>query len=131
MELSKTELLNKFNCLSKFQDQKWFSEEAIRADCNHKELPLKAAFHLIRDTIEFIDRTKFSSRWEEGFSTKVRLKQIEDLLRHFCEDTDHEKAIKGDLVSPRSLHHQDQPLTIHSPLKPKKVRPERDRVPLP
>lgn len=126
MKLSKTELLNKFTCLSKFQNQKWFSEEATRHDCNYKELPLKAALHLIKDTIEFIERTKFSNRWEEGFSTKVRLKQIEDLLRHFCEDTDHEKVIRGTALSPQSLLPQSPPM--HSKRVSKKAKPGKDRV---
>jgi hypothetical protein len=95
MNLSKLELLNKFECLNKFKDQKWISEEAIKADCNFKEIPLKASKALIDDTIGFIERTKFTNRWEEGFSVKIRLMQIKALLDHFCEDSDHEKTLKG------------------------------------
>lgn len=100
MNLSIDELIEKFPELSKFKDQKWMAEEAIKHDCNYKELPLKAAFSMIKDVIYFIDKTKFTSDWEEKFSVKIRLKQIEKLLSYFCEDTQEEKAIKGTDISP-------------------------------
>jgi hypothetical protein len=105
MKLSKFELIDKFPQLNKFKNQKWMEEEAIKHDCNYKELPLKAAFEMINETIEFIEKTKFSNRWEEGFSIKARLNQIKDLLLHFCDDTIEEKALKGENISP--LHQQD------------------------
>lgn len=95
MELSKEELLEKFPVLNKFKDQDWISAASITQKANLKELPLQAAFAMIKDTIEFIERTKFNSRWEEGFSVKIRLQQIESLLKHFCEETEVEKTLKG------------------------------------
>lgn len=95
MKLSINELLLKFPCLNKFKDQDWFSEEAIRHDCNHKELPMKVALVLIQDMLDFIEKTKFNSRWEEGFSLKIRLQHVQDLLSFFCEDTEEEKTVKG------------------------------------
>jgi len=102
MRLSKPELLSKFKNLEKFKDQKWFSEEAIKSDCNYKELPLKAAKELINEIISFTETTKFSSNWELCFSVKTRLNQIKDLLDYFCEDTEQEKTLKG-----TNLHQQD------------------------
>lgn len=95
MRLDPKSLLEKFKSLEKFKDQKWFSEEAMKDDCNYKELPLKVTLVLIGDMLEFIEKTKFSSRWEEGFSIKVRLQQIKDLLTYFCDDTEDEKTRKG------------------------------------
>ena len=95
MKLGRKQLLEKFKVLEKFKDQKWLSDEAVKGDCNYKELPLQAAFCLINDMIEFVERTKFNNRWEEGFSTKIRLEQIRDLLAFFCEDTEEEKSRKG------------------------------------
>jgi hypothetical protein len=95
MRLSRDSLLKKFSCLEKYKNQNWFSEEALKDDCNHKELPLRVALVLIQETIKFCDETKFSNRWEEKFSTKVRLQQIQDLLLSFCEDTEEEKTRKG------------------------------------
>lgn len=102
MNLSKKSLIKKFPQLNKFKDQKWLAEEAIKEDCNYKELPLRAAFAMIQEVIEFIERTKFTSGWEEGFSIKIRLQQIESLLKYFCEDTIQEKTLKGS-----NLHQQD------------------------
>jgi hypothetical protein len=95
MELSKEELTKKFSILKKFENATWFSEEAIKDDCNHKELPLKATLALIEDLLDFIHKTKFKSNWEACFSMEVRLKQIKNLLCHFCEETEEEKTIKG------------------------------------
>jgi hypothetical protein len=105
MYLSKKELLIKFPQLEKFKNQKWLEEEAIKSDCNYKELPLKAALELINDVIIFIDRTKFNSNWEAGFSTKTRLEQIRNLLQFFCEDNILEKTIKGtDIILKDPIH---------------------------
>lgn len=104
MKLSKEELIKKFPCLQKFQDQKWMAEEAVKHDCNYKELPLKSALKLIEDVLEFIERNKFSNKWEEGFSVKTRLNQVKDLLAYFCSDTQEERVIKGTDISP---HPQD------------------------
>jgi hypothetical protein len=101
MKLSPNELLNKFKCLEKFKDQKWLSEESIKEDCNYKQLPLKAALALIQEIISFIETTKFNSRWEEGFSIKIRLQQMNDLLLFFCEDTIEEKTRKGTNLRPQ------------------------------
>ena len=95
MKLSRNELLNKFKNLEKFKDQKWFSEEAIKADCNYKELPLMAAKEMINDIISFTEKTKFSNNWEVCHSVKIRLQQIQDLLNFFCEETSKEKTLKG------------------------------------
>ena len=95
MKLQPSDLLRKFPCLNKFKDQKWFSEEALSSDCNYKELPLKACLLLIKDMLEFIEKTKFTSRWEEGFSLKIRLQHAESLLLFFCEDSEKEKTLKG------------------------------------
>jgi|GEM_PF-5937827 hypothetical protein len=95
MKLSARELMWKFPCLHKFKDHEWFSEEAVKWDCNHKELPMKITFLLIQDMLKFIEETKFTSRWEEGFSLKIRLQHARDLLSFFCDDTEEEKTIKG------------------------------------
>jgi hypothetical protein len=95
MKLSKEELIIKFPQLEKFSNQKWLSDEAIKPDCNYKELPLKATFEMIKELLNFIEKTKFSSNWEMGFSVKNRIKQIESLLSHFCDNTIEEQAIKG------------------------------------
>jgi hypothetical protein len=95
MNLSKKELLKKFPELEKFKDQKWMEEESIKHDCNYKELPLKAAFFMIKELKEFCKSYKFTSNWEKGFSIEKRLKQLEKLLQHFCNDTEEEKALKG------------------------------------
>lgn len=102
MILSKTILINKFKSLEKFKDQKWLSEESLKSDCNYKELPLHAAKVLIEDMILFTEKTKFTSTWELCHSVKIRLLQIQDLLNYFCEDTEHEKTLKGS-----NLHQQD------------------------
>jgi hypothetical protein len=102
MKLSKISLINKFKNLEKFKDQKWFSEESLKSDCNYKELPLHAAKVLINDMILFTKKTKFSNTWELCHSVKIRLEQIRDLLDHFCEENDHEKTLKGS-----NLHQQD------------------------
>lgn len=104
MKLSRGELLRKFPELKKFENQKWLQEESIKADCNYKEIPLKAAFIMIENAIQFAESGKFSSNWEFSHSLKIRLQQIRDLLKHFCEDTIEEKAVRGDLIT----HHQEQ-----------------------
>lgn len=109
MELNKNELLNKFKSLEKFKDQKWMSEEAIKADCNYKELPLKSALALIDELILYIERNKFRSQWEMCFSLKVQVEQLRQLLLYFCEDSESEKTIKG-----TNLNQQDP---IHTPPK--------------
>ena len=101
MYLSKGELIRKYPQLEKFKDQKWLSEAVLKADCNYKEIPFFASLILIDEIIDFIERTKFSNRWEEGFSIKLRLQQIRSLLNHFCEDTDQERALKGTDVNPQ------------------------------
>lgn len=93
--LSKKELLEKFQFLKKFDNQIWLSEESIKEDCNYKKIPMIISFELIKSLTKFIDDTKFNSRWEEGFSIKIRLQQIEQLLEFFCEDTLQEKSLKG------------------------------------
>ena len=95
MKLNRTELLNKFKNLEKFKDQKWFSEEAIKSDCNYKELPLMAAKAMIVDIIEFTEKTKFSNNWEVSHSVKIRLEQVQDLLDYFCGKTEKEKTLEG------------------------------------
>ncbi len=95
MKLDKDSLLRKFPLLLKYKDQAWFSEESIKHDVNHKELPLRVAFLLIQDTIEFIEKTKFRNNWEAGFSIKIRLQHAKEVLSFFCEDTEEEKTIKG------------------------------------
>ena len=95
MKLSKGELLRKFPELEKFKDQKWISEEAIKHDCNYKELPLKAALVMVKELKEFCQITRFKSSWEKCFSVEHRIDQIESLLLYFCEDTVEEKTIKG------------------------------------
>lgn len=95
MKLSPRELMLKFPCLNKFKDHEWFSEEAVKWGCNYKELPMKITLVLIQDMLHFIEETKFNSRWEEGFSLKIRLQHARDLLSFFCEDTEEEKTIKG------------------------------------
>ncbi len=92
---SKDILLKKFKILEKFQNQSWISQEAIKSDCNHKEIPLNCAFFMITDLLKFIEETKFNNNWEQGFSLKIRLNQIKDLLEYFCEDTEEEKTKKG------------------------------------
>src|ERR1700761_1766483 len=87
MRLSKAELLKKFPELNKFKDQKWMEEESIKSDCNYKELPLQAAFIMIQNVMDFAESGKFSNNWEFSHSVKIRLKQIRDLLKHFCKDT--------------------------------------------
>lgn len=100
MKLSKEELIRKFPQLKKFQDQRWISDEAVKHDCNYKKFPLIATFELIKESLSFIETTKFSNNWEAYISIKVRLQQIEDLLLHFCEDTEQEKTIKGENINP-------------------------------
>lgn len=95
MKLSPRELILKFPFLKQFQNHEWFSEEAMKFDCNHKELPMRISFLLMQDMLDFIEKTKFSSRWEEGFSLKIRIQHARDLLSFFCEDTEEEKAVKG------------------------------------
>jgi len=95
MKLSPKILIEKFSFLKKFEDQKWISEIAAKHDCNHKEIPLKATLELINDLIDFIDKTKFNSNWEQGFSIKVRLSQVKSLLLYFCEDNIEESTKKG------------------------------------
>jgi len=95
MKLDRESLLRKFPLLLKYKDQSWFSEESIKHDCNHKELPLRIAFLLIKDTIDFIEKTKFNNRWEEGHSIKIRLQHAQEVLSFFCEDTEEEKTMKG------------------------------------
>jgi hypothetical protein len=95
MKLGKLALINKFKNLEKFKDQKWFSEEALKSDCNYKELPLHAAKMMIKDMIKFCEQTKFNSTWELNFSVKIRLIQLQDLLDHFCDQTDYEKTLNG------------------------------------
>lgn len=95
MKLTPDLLMAKFPCLNKFKDSEWFSEEAMRYDCNHKELPMKITLILIQDMLTFIEKTKFNNRWEEGFSLKIRLEHARDLLDFFCQDTEEEKTVKG------------------------------------
>src|SRR5271169_340646 len=102
MKLSKIELINKFRNLEKFKDQKWFSDEAMKSDCNYKELPLHAAKIMIDDIILYTEKTKFSNNWEISHGVKIRLQQMKDLLNHFMEETEHEKTLKGS-----NLHQQD------------------------
>ena len=98
MKLTLELLLIKFPFLHKFKDEEWFINQSMRYDCNNKELPLHIAFLLISDMLKFIEETKFNSRWEEGFSLKIRLQHMQDLLFFFCEDTEEEKTIKGSLL---------------------------------
>ena len=105
MRLSKNELIQRFKTLEKFKDQKWFSEEAVKEDCNYKELPLKASFALLEDLIEYIEKIKFNSHWEMCFSVKTRINQIKDLLNHFCEDTEVEKTMKGSNLAQQDTIH--------------------------
>lgn len=95
MELGPDQLMWKFPFLHKFKDHEWFAEEAVKWDCNHKELPMKITFLLIQDMLKFIEETKFNSNWEAGFSLKIRLQHAKDLLSFFCEDTEEEKTMKG------------------------------------
>ena len=113
MKLSLPCLLKKFPALEKFKDQKWLVEESTSAHCNYKELPLKAAHAMIVDLLNFIEKTKFKSYWEAGFSLKIRLEQIESLLLYFSQDTIQEKTLKGDNIT--------QPDPIHLTPKPKKA----------
>lgn len=106
MELTPKQLIEKFTFLKKYKDQEWFSKQLLKNNLNKKELPLKCALELISHTIQFIEQTKFNSRWEEGFSLKIRLKQIEDLLIYFCIFAEVEKTKKG-----TNLHHE---FPIHS-----------------
>ena len=99
MKLTKLALINKFRNLEKFKDQKWFSDEAVKSDCNYKELPLHAAKMMIKDMISFCEATKFNNEWEMNFSVRVRLNQILDLLDHFTEVTNLEKTLKGSNLS--------------------------------
>lgn len=117
MKLSRKELLNKFKNLEKFKDQAWFSEEAIKSECNYKELPLMAAKVMIKEIISFTESTKFSNNWEVCHGVKIRLQQIEDLLNFFCEKTEKEKTLSGS-----NLHEVTVP--IHKKPGSKKVKEE-------
>ncbi len=104
--LSQEELIEKFEFLKKFKDQTWLSQEAIKEDCNYKKIPMIISFELIKSTIDFIEKTKFRSNWECGFSIKIRLKQIEEVLKFFCQDTIVEKSLKGSNLSlPQDTTH--------------------------
>lgn len=95
MILSKKALMKKFPQLERFKDQKWLEEEAIKSDCNYKEIPLKCSLLLISEMIDFCQQNRFNSNWEFQHSIQIRLKQIESLLKHFCEDSNMERTIKG------------------------------------
>lgn len=95
MKLSPRQLLLKFPFLKKFQNHEWFSEEAVKFDCNHKELPMRIALLLMQDMLKFIEETKFNSNWEQGFSLNIRIQHAISLLFFFCQDTEEEKTIKG------------------------------------
>ncbi len=101
MKLSKEELIKKFKILEKFKDQKWIEDEAIKSDCNYKEIPLKCALELIKDIIHYLEKNKFNSNWESYFGVKKRLEQVKDLLFYFCEDSIKEKTIKGTNINPQ------------------------------
>lgn len=95
MNLEKDQLLNKFPFLSKFKDQIWIKDNTKTLSMDFKEMPLHCAFLLIQDMVEFLDDNRFSNNWEGIFSSKVRLQQIERLLRYFIEADDKEKSKKG------------------------------------
>jgi hypothetical protein len=93
--LSPDEMLRKFPFLEKYKNQKWLEQNTIDQKINFKEIPLQCTFVLIEELLNFIERTKFNSHYEEYLSTKVRLRQIKELLHYFCEDSEEEKTKKG------------------------------------
>ena len=95
---SNERLLLNFKFLNKFKDQKWLSEESMKNDVNHKELPLRACFALIEELKKYLEETKFKSNWEMNFSTRIKLEQMQSLLLYFCEDTEEEKVRKGSIL---------------------------------
>lgn len=95
VSLSPEELIKKFPYLKKFEDQKWFFDNSINQGISEKEIPLHCCLILIKNTIEFLEKTKFNSHWESCFSVKTRLEQIEDLLRYFCKDSQYENSKKS------------------------------------
>jgi len=93
-KFSKIELLIKFPFLEKYQDSFWIEEKTISGGKSVKEIPLEIARISIKNAMEFLESTKFSNRWEENFSTKIRLKQILDLLDYFLEPDIKEKTME-------------------------------------
>jgi len=94
MRLSVPELLTKFPFLRKFEDQTWIADNSINQKISDKEIPLICCLEVIKETIRFIESTKFNSHWESCFSVKTRLQQLESLLLYFTEDSVSERSKK-------------------------------------
>lgn len=97
MKLSMPELLNKFPYLKKFQDQQWIKDATINGEISPNEIPLHCCLMMIRELLKFLEETKFNSMWENNFSTKTRIEQIESLLVFFCEDSQFVQSKKTNL----------------------------------
>jgi len=109
MNLTPKQLLNKFPILKKFENQKWIEESAISSDCNFNEIPIRCAFELIKELRDYVTRTKFNSNWEFCFSMKVRLEQIESLLKFFCEDSLERKVLRGEVKQLPPIEPEPKP----------------------
>jgi len=92
MELSLPELIKKFTFLEKFKDQEWILNNSIDKQVSDKEIPFHVCLLVINETIDFIEKTKFSSHWESCFSTKARLMQVKKMLEYFCEESILERS---------------------------------------
>ena len=80
MKLSKEELINKFPYLKKYDDKNWISRLVLSQTGNLNDIPFTFCKILFDDLLSFLEQTRFSSKWEENFSTKVRVKQMIDIL---------------------------------------------------
>ena len=80
MKLSKDELIKKFPAFKKYENKDWLQKLFLKNFSNLNDIPFSLCECLLNDLMEFLEKTKFSSRWEENFSTKVRVKQMLDIL---------------------------------------------------
>jgi hypothetical protein len=100
MEIGKTQLLNKFPFLKKFENSDVIKQLSLTQEMTYDDLYFNLSILLIEDLKDFIERTKFTSRWEEGFSIKIRLNQILDLIRY----VKHRNTIEQSLTHHHHLH---------------------------
>jgi hypothetical protein len=95
ISFSKENLLKKFPFLDKYQNLDWFKNLTIYGTGNAKDIPFLVCIECLKNLEDFLESTKFTSRWEEGFSVKIKIKQIVELLGHFTSLSGLEKTREG------------------------------------
>lgn len=117
MRLSKIDLLKKFPYLHKFANTEWIEEISMSGNQQSKEIPFIVCKALMNDLLEFIEDTKFTSSWEAGFSLKIRIKQIYEIIDLFSRPDEESITLKPNEIT-RHLHRLHRPAPDHPDTAP-------------